>query len=63
VYGTLAATDTQLTLTDDGGRGFLPLPGRYEWKRRDNELWITLVSDPGHTWRAPIAKGPWLKVN
>jgi hypothetical protein len=67
VHGKLAVTATALTIADEGGRSSCLIvtrqSGRYEWSVRDNELRLTLVSDPCIYWRAVVTKRTWVKVN
>ena len=64
VYGTLSATDTQLTIYDEGGGSFHPASvctGRYGWQRKDKQLWISLIRDRCTVWRARNIKTTMVK--
>jgi hypothetical protein len=65
-YGTAAATDTQVTIIDQGGRwSCIPssrFTARYEWTRHDNELRFVTIDDPCLAYRAPLTIRPWAKV-
>ena len=67
VYGNMAFTATELAIADEGGpsscSSFTGISGRYNWELRDNELWVTLISDPCSLWRIFVTGRPWARVN